>query len=74
MVEPREGWSDAVSLPHFEILSEVLVSAPPVGPHHVQPFVSSYLMEVGISNIVLLSVSRHSSISVRSTVSLVCLS
>jgi hypothetical protein len=63
-----------VSLSHFEILSEILVSAPPVGPYHVQSLVSSGLMEVRVSHIILLSVDWESSISVTSSVLLICLS
>lgn len=71
MVEAREGWLDTVSLSHLEVLSEVLVSAPPVGPDHIQSLVSSNLMEVRVSNIVLLSINRESSVSVGCTVGLV---
>lgn len=74
VVEAREGRSDSVSLSHFEILSEVLVSAPPVGPDHAQALVPSGLMEVGISHIVLLPVHWESSVSVPRSVLLVCLS
>ena len=63
-----------MSLSHFEILSEVLISTPPVGPDHVQSLVSSNLMEVRISHIVLLSISWHSSVSYWSSVSFICLS
>lgn len=62
-----------MSLSHLEVLSEVLVSAPPVGPDHVESLVSSHLMEVRVSHIVLLSVDRESSVSVGSAVCLVCL-
>ena len=44
--EARHRGSDVVLLSHFEVLSEVLVSAPPVGPHHGDFLVSSDLMEV----------------------------
>lgn len=56
------------------VLSEVLVSAPPVGPDHIQSLVSSNLMEVRISNIVLLSINWKSSVSVWFIVLLVNLS
>ena len=71
VVEASKRWLDTVSLSHFEVFSEVLVSAPPVGPDHVQSLVSSNLMEVRISHIVLLSVNGESSVSVRSAVGLV---
>ncbi len=74
VVEAREGRSDAVSLSHLEVLSEVLVSAPPVGPDHVKSFVSSDLMEVRVSHVMLLSVDGESSVSVGKAVTLVGLS
>ena len=54
-----------MSLSHVEVLSEVLVSAPPVGVDHACLFVSSDLMEVGISHVVLLSIGWESSVGVR---------
>ena len=60
-----------MSLSHFEVLSEVLVSAPPVGVDHRDSLVSSDLMEVGVSNVVLLSISWESSVGVRAIVVLV---
>jgi hypothetical protein len=74
VVEAGQRWLDTVSLSHVEVLSEVLVSAPPVGPDHVQSLVSSDLMEVRVSDIVLLSVHGESSVSVGSAVCLVGLS
>lgn len=69
--ETGQWWSDVVSLSQLEILSEVLVSAPPVGPDHIQSLLSSNLMEVGISNVILLSLSWVSSVTVARGVSLV---
>ncbi len=63
-----------MSLSHLEVLSEVLVSAPPVGPDHVESFVSSDLMEVRISHVILLPVNGEPSVSVGEAVTLVCLS
>jgi hypothetical protein len=74
VVESTERWSDVVSLSHLEVLSEVLISAPPVGVNHANSLISSDLMEVGVSNIVFLVISRHSSITVRSRVVAVDLS
>ena len=74
VLETREGWLDSILLSHLEVLSEVLVSAPPVGVDHRDSLVSSDLMEVGVSNVVLLSISRESSIGVRRIVMLVILS
>ena len=68
VVEAGESGSDAVALSHLEVLSEVLITAPPVGPDHVQALVTAGLMEVGVTHIVLLSVNRESAVSVRSAV------
>lgn len=74
MVETRKRWSDTIFLSEFEILSEVLVSAPPICPDHTDSLVPSDLMEIGISHVVLLSVNWHSSVSVRLTMGLIGLS
>ena len=74
VVESGEAWLDSVFLSHIEVLSEVLVSAPPVGVDHADSLVSSNLMEVGVSNIVLLSIRWESSVGVRAVVMLVNLS
>ena len=74
MIESRECWFDIVSLSHFEVLSEVLVSAPPVSVDHADSLVSSNLMEVRVSNVVLLSIRWHSSVGMRGIVVLVDLS
>ena len=68
MVETGESGSDAVALSHLEVLSEVLISAPPVGPDHIQALVTASLMEVRIADVVLLSIDGESAISVRGTV------
>ena len=60
-----------MSLSHVEVLSEVLVSAPPVGMDHADSLISSNLMEVGVSNIVLLSIRWESSIGMWGIVVLV---
>ena len=64
MLEPRVGGTDIVLLSHLEVLAEVLVSAPPVGVNHTETFVSADLMEVSVADIVLMSVSRHTSVGV----------
>lgn len=71
VVESGHGWLDAVSLSHVEVLSEVLVSAPPVGVDHRDSLISSNLMEVGVSNVVLLSIGWESSIGMWGVVVLV---
>ena len=57
-----------MALSHLEILSEVLVTAPPVGPDHIETLVAEGLMEVRVTNVVLLSVNRESTVSVASAV------
>ena len=73
VVEAGERGSDAVALSHLEVLSEVLVAAPPVGPDHVQALVAADLVEVRVANIVLLAVNREAAIAVRCAMSLVSL-
>ena len=63
-----------MTLSHLEVLSEVLVAAPPVGPDHIESLVSADLVEVGVADVVLLSVDGESAVSVGSTMSLVGLS
>jgi hypothetical protein len=63
-----------VSLSHVEVLSEVLVSAPPVSVDHADSLVSSDLMEVRVSDIVLLSICWESSVGMWAIVVLVDLS
>ena len=62
VVEAGHRWLDIVSLSHLEVLSEVLVSAPPVGVDHADSLVSSHLMEIGVSYIVLLPIGWQTSI------------
>ena len=57
-----------MALSHLEVLSEVLVTAPPVGPDHIQALVAAGLMEVRVSHVVLLSVYGEPTVSVRGTV------
>tara|TARA_B110000285_G_scaffold119687_1_gene135445 strand:+ start:179 stop:460 length:282 start_codon:yes stop_codon:yes gene_type:complete len=74
VIETRKSWFDIVSLSHLEVLSEVLVSAPPVSVDHGDSLVSKGLMEVGISHIIFLVISWHSSVGVWRIVMLVDLS
>ena len=62
MVESAQGWLDIMSLPHFEVLSEVLISTPPILVDHTHSLVSSHLMEVRVSNIVLFAICWKTSI------------
>ena len=50
---------------HFEVLAEVLVTAPPVRVDHVEALVTSHLMEIGISHIVLDTIDGVSPIAMR---------
>ena len=63
-----------MSLSHLEVLTEVLVSAPPVGMDHGYSLVSSDLMEIGVTHIVLLSIDWEPSVRVWGVVVLVDLS
>jgi len=71
VVEAAECWLDIVPLSHLEVLSEVLVSAPPVGVDHADSLVSLLLMEVRVSHIVLLTICWETSVRVRVVVVLI---
>jgi len=71
VVESGQSGSDTVSLSHLEVLSEVLVAAPPVGPDHVEALVTADLMEVGVADVVLLAVDGEAAVSVGRAVGLV---
>ena len=58
-------------LAHLEVLAEVLVTAPPVEVNHVKTLVTSYLMEVGVTHVVLDTVDWESAITGHCSVSLV---
>ena len=73
MLESGEAWLDSVFLSHVEVLSEVLVSAPPVGVDHGHSLVSKLLMGVRVPQIVLVSMSREPPIRCRVAVMLVVL-
>ena len=60
-----------MSFSHLEVLSEVLVSAPPVGVDHADSLIPSDLMEVGVSHVILLSVGWEPSVRVRRIVVLI---
>lgn len=64
VLEISIGRTDVVLLSHLEVLAEVLVSAPPVSVDHTETFVSADLMEVSVADIVLMSISRHTSVGV----------
>ena len=58
VVEAAHCWLDIVPLSHLEVLSEVLVSAPPVSMNRTDSLISLHLMEVRVANVVLLAISR----------------
>ena len=62
---------DVLLLAHFEVLAEVLVTAPPVRVDHAEALGTANLMEVGISHIVLNTIDRHPSVTIQGAVSLV---
>ena len=64
MVESRKAGSDIMALAHFEVFSEVLITAPPVRVNHTETFVTSDLVEIGVSNVVLLAVNWETTILV----------
>ena len=59
VVEAFQGWSDVVFLAHLKVLSEVLVSAPPVGPHGDTSLVFGHLMEVRVPQVDFVPVHRE---------------
>ena len=73
MVESSLRWSDAMLLSHLEVLTEVLVTTPPVEVDHTESLVSSGLMEVRVSHVVLDTVHWESTVSVTHGVPLVSL-
>ena len=68
MIETAHSWLNIMSLSHIKVLSEVLISAPPVGVDHRNALVSSNLMEVGVSNVVLLAIDWESPICMGSVI------
>ena len=68
VIEAGERGSDAVALSHLEVLPEVLVAAPPVGPDHIQALVAAGLMEVRVAHVILLSVDWEAAVSVACSV------
>ena len=58
-------------LSHLEVLSEVLVSTPPVSVNHASSLLSGLLMQVGVSHVVLLAIGGQTTVGVRAVVVLV---
>ena len=73
MVEAGHAGGNAVLLSHVEVLSEDLVSAPPVSVNHADSLVTQVLMEVSVSDVVLVAVDGETSVRVRRVVMLVVL-
>ena len=57
-----------MSFTHLKVLSEVLVTAPPVSVNHAEALVAAHLMEVRVSHVVLLAVDRETTVSVSGSV------
>ena len=74
VLETGGAWLNLVLLAHFEVLSEVLVTAPPVQVDHTESLVAALLINVGVLEIVLLSVVGEAAILVSWTVLVVGLS
>jgi len=69
--ESGQGRAHVVLLTHLEVLSEVLVTAPPVQVDHGQPLVTACLMEVSVPDVVLDTVGWESSVAIQGAVGLV---
>ena len=65
--------ADVVFLAHFEVFTEVLVTAPPVQVDHAETFIAPDLMEVRVPYVVLDAIGWESPVTVQSAVSLVAL-
>ncbi len=74
VVEAGEAGSNVVAFAHFEVFTEVLVTAPPIGVNHAEALVASDLMEVGVTHIVLLAVHWETHLLVGEAVLIVGLS
>ena len=57
-----------MSFAHLKVLSEVLVTAPPVSVNHAKALVAAHLMEVRVSHVVLLAIDRETTVSVSGSV------
>ncbi len=66
VIEARERGSDAVLLPHLEVLPKVLVSTPRISLDQFSLLVLPDLVEVGIPHIHLLPILWPKSVAVRS--------
>ena len=73
MIKSGHRWLHVVPFSHVEVLSEYLISAPPVGVDHRDSLVFELLMEVRVSQVILVSMSWEPSIRCRVAVMLVIL-
>ena len=64
VVEAGQTWLHVVLLSHFEVLAEVLVSAPPVEVDHAEALAPEGLVEVGVAHVVFDLVDGHSPVLV----------
>ena len=64
VLESGESWLDSVSLSHLEVLSEVLVAAPPVSVDHAQALVAALLVQVRVLQVVLLTIVGETTVLV----------
>ena len=71
VVETSFAGTHVVLLAHFEVLAEVLVAAPPVGVDHAQTLVAARLVEVGVAQVVLVTIGREASVAVGRAVEVV---
>jgi hypothetical protein len=74
VVEAGGGRLDIVLLAHLEVLTEVLVAAPPISVDHAQALVSALLVQVRVLEVVLLSIIGEATILVSWAVLVVGLS
>jgi len=74
VVETGLARSDVVALTHLEVLTEVLVTAPPISVHHTESLVAANLMEVRVANVILLAIGRETTVLVSGAVHVVGLS
>ena len=62
VVESRQTGSNVVSLAHFEVFTEVLITAPPVSVDHSKTLVAANLMEVRITNVILFAINWEATV------------
>jgi len=68
------GWANIVFLTHFEVFTEVLITAPPIRVDHTKSLVSADLMEVRVSHVILFTISGETTVLNCSRMVFICLS